>query len=389
MQPKTYQIYEATFERFSERIAKINTRCRRVGVPEVSFKIVGEAIREENIDGKQIFRKVFSVEVSGNYPKVDGYQFIGTIQHLDADGNIIRAVPGETIDPKYRDAQSYCDHCRTMRRRIDTFLVRNEATKEVLQIGRNCLADYVNSSNVEQIAKAFDLYLEAIDIAEASEDECSSGGGGKTYIQLRKLLAYAVASVNQFGYISKGRAEQSGEQSTAYMTLDALFPPKNATPKPVHESDYAAADLALAWARGLKEQNPDNDYLWNITVVAQNEYITFREVGLAVSIVSAYQRQLDYAKKQEANANSAYVGDVGARLTLAVQFDRAASFEGSYGTTYILMFRTSAGDCVVWKTSNRGDWETGQEYKIKATVKAHKEYRGTKQTEVSRVAISK
>ena len=54
-----------------------------------------------------------------------------------------------------------------------------------------------------------------------------------------------------------------------------------------------------------------------------------------------------------------------------------------------MKFLTEDGACLVWKASNtelaRGD--VGKKYDIKGTVKKHDEYKGAKQTLLSRCAV--
>jgi hypothetical protein len=81
-------------------------------------------------------------------------------------------------------------------------------------------------------------------------------------------------------------------------------------------------------------------------------------------------------------AGSAHVGAVGERREFSVLCEKSFSFEGHYGVTYINICRDEAGNVIVYKGSHGLD--KGWRFVIKATVKAHNEREGVKQTIIAR-----
>jgi hypothetical protein len=81
-------------------------------------------------------------------------------------------------------------------------------------------------------------------------------------------------------------------------------------------------------------------------------------------------------------AGSAHVGAVGERREFSVLCEKSFSFEGHYGVTYINICRDEAGNVIVYKGSQGLD--KGWRFVIKATVKAHGEREGVKQTIIAR-----
>jgi hypothetical protein len=65
--------------------------------------------------------------------------------------------------------------------------------------------------------------------------------------------------------------------------------------------------------------------------------------------------------------------------------ERSFSFEGVYGVSHINICRDEAGNVIVYKGSH--GLEKGWRYVIKATVKAHDEREGVKQTIIARPKI--
>jgi hypothetical protein len=62
-------------------------------------------------------------------PKVDGWEFVAALTHVEGVGSVLRVCPGAEVAEgelaRFRNATSEnCDHCHAKRRRTDTFIVR-------------------------------------------------------------------------------------------------------------------------------------------------------------------------------------------------------------------------------------------------------------------------
>ena len=101
--------------------------------------------------------------------------------------------------------------------------------------------------------------------------------------------------------------------------------------------------------------------------------------------------------KEIRNANplptaSEWVGEVGKRITLEARFVSCRTYTTHY--TYrgeehtILKFKDEHGNTIIWNTSSfYEDLEEGKAYTITGTVKEHSDYRGDKQTVLSRCKV--
>lgn len=98
-------------------------------------------------------------------------------------------------------------------------------------------------------------------------------------------------------------------------------------------------------------------------------------------------------------ATGTYVGEPKKRMDLVLTLASEHEFEGYYGLTRVYEFADENGNCIVWFTGNTvGCYdESGQRWtpakvgdtvEMRATVKEHKEYRGTKQTIINRPKIN-
>ena len=107
-------------------------------------------------------------------------------------------------------------------------------------------------------------------------------------------------------------------------------------------------------------------------------------------------KKLKEAAEQELKAKngehiSEYVGTVGERREFTCKLVGHFCYESSFGgygywtdnTMHIYKFKDENGDIVVWNTATYLD-DDKPEYRFKATIKEHSEYKGEKQTVVSR-----
>ena len=99
----------------------------------------------------------------------------------------------------------------------------------------------------------------------------------------------------------------------------------------------------------------------------------------------------DLLKKNAPKTESQYVGNVGEKFEGSVILTSIHTYETHftyYGElNYIYKFEDSNGNTIIWKTSNR-DLEEGKTYLLTGKIKEHSEYKGDKQTILTRCKIA-
>lgn len=91
-------------------------------------------------------------------------------------------------------------------------------------------------------------------------------------------------------------------------------------------------------------------------------------------------------KKKE--LDSVHVGKINERITVKVKSVKCVtSWETAYGTTRIYKILDEIGNVFTWKTGTFLEEETPG-FSLVGTVKAHNEYRGIKQTELTRCRVA-
>ena len=390
-----YAIHEDNMPRLMKKMTRIQNKCIKYGC-NFRFAEVGEEYRElQTEDGEKYTARFVLGEAEGK-AVVNGWHFVASIQNTDK-GNIIEKATDEVEVPeRYYTGAPVCEHCGN-RRVKNTFLVYNEATGEFKQVGRSCLCDYTHGMSAEGVAQYTSAFEELI------QGEAVQPGGRPTrYIAVSNYLRYAAETIRHFGYVKSDRYsdnESTREKTDKFWTLDNgrfWTPEEKQAVKEEYEAcgfnpdSPEAADMvtkALAW---LAEQGEDNNYMHNLKTACALQYDTGRNCGILCSLFPTWNRDLERQeqkrKEQEAGAASEWVGEVGKRVTLEIaEVKVITSWETMYGVTSVYKIVGKDGNVYTWKT---GNYIPDEATKITGTVKEHKEYRGVKQTELTRCRVA-
>lgn len=174
--------------------------------------------------------------------------------------------------------------------------------------------------------------------------------------------------------------------------------------RPTDEDRKLAAEVA-AWMVSLSEREQAADYLNNLAVYGRAGVVNMKGAGIVASAVVSYRRELE-RRLQEANkpdySKSVHVGEVGKRIKRQkVRIIGYFTSEGMYGTTHIYKFLTEDGNVLTWFGSCKlwdesfedglgvkpRELKVGEDTWIAFTPKKFSEYKGVKETQVSRVTL--
>ena len=409
-----FRVYESNKEQLDYRIARLNKRARKLGCPEIKLIEHGtedEPVYEKDIDGEtrfvggrpaiKCYRRILLITVEGSAPKIAGWEFIAVIEPtVDEEGkvlgNILRGVPGATkqVPEKYRTAGNNCDHCQKERRRLETFVLANDAG-DFKQVGRNCLRDFLGHTNPEAYCSYAEMLMSAAELCAGSEDEDFFGDGGARHeyrFDAEEILQLAACSVRLTGWRSNATARQYGTESTSDQVKAWIFtrPDHRKDWKfPLHpiDEDKATAKEVADWLETLQTRTDLNDYMYNLSILGQGAMFTTKNFGLACSAIPTYlrekEREINRKKRFEDDKNSQYCGTVGKRERFELTLVYERDFESTFGVMHMLKFRDANSNVFIWFASNKY-CAIGETVVVNATVKAHEEYEGVKQTIITR-----
>lgn len=109
------------------------------------------------------------------------------------------------------------------------------------------------------------------------------------------------------------------------------------------------------------------------------------EAGSLIALVAAYALEHCTTQRLPRPDKDKHTGEIGKRQTFKVTVIRAFEFNGFYGMTHFVTMVAEDGCCLMSKGAFKA--EVGDKLVIKATVKAHDEYKGQAQTVVQRVKV--
>ncbi len=382
------------FPLFVKAFDRLIARARKLGCTLPSFEVVSVFSRLHFTKAEKGLplciggSEVKSVVVSGPRPKFAGWSLVATLEPFDGGVNLIRSIPGAgELDASFR-AGTQCDHCNKSRNRSATFVVRHEDGR-TMRVGRQCIGDFLGGQSPESIALEFAL---ANDCASFGDDEeFSSGGSAPTVYPLVPFVALVIREICTNGWVSRKVAGERCVMASADAALDRFIgnPFKGIRPEVPNEEEISSAKAAIAWTAAL-EGTSDFDH--NIKSIALSGNATGRTIGMAAAIYGAHQRFLEreVARREfaRASADSAHVGAVKARLDLVLSVTSVFTAESDFGVTHIHTMVDASGNVFKWFASS-GCLKIGETYSVRGTVKGHGEYKGRKETILTRCKAEK
>ena len=392
-----YRIFEGNMERLEKKLQRISNKCKKYGNNFVYEKIGEEFEEHTDENGSKYTIKFILVDVEG-VAIINNWQYIASVEHT-AKGNIFKKNPSTDaeIPTKYYNSKCCCEHCNTKRYRKDTFIVQNTITKEFKQVGKSCLNDFTNGLSAEYVADYISYFEELIQ----GEKVESSGNYSMTYIDKVEAMQYIAETIRHFGYIKIDN--DNGETPTKRKSLDFWMCEHGFFNNVImrkykrelleqmekvdfnYKSDYAKelTKNVLAW---IDEQEETNNYIHNLKVACSLDYVTFDKFGILASAFPAYNKELERIAKKEKQETqekqSVHVGSIGERINIEIaNWNVLTSWQTQYGITYVYKIVDINNNVYTWKSNTSLADSTK---KIVATIKAHNEYNGILQTEITR-----
>lgn len=382
-------IYAHMTEEVRKRLERLEAKAKRygvsfsysVGVPhvisykEASVDRVAHCVRR-SVDTH--YAEVVDVTISEEAIRSNGWEVVAKIDHNDnGEGgfnNVVFWFDGNDHGTAYAHAAPHCDHCNTDRRRNITYLVKRG--EELKQVGASCLHDYTGIFPWLTVAFAeFSTY--AVEEGETFDPEAVAGSVVKA---TEEILACAVASVRKNGY-----ANSESRRPTKWEMLEET---------PTDSDRKTAADI-IDFFQNLDTEG--DNFASNTRAVICSPYCKSKVYGFIAYAPRFYEKEMEKrareAARKVAAAASAYFGEVGQRITIhAEKIEVVANWFTAYSyygeSVYLYRIHATESGVFMWKTSTPIDEEErNKPHTIKATIKAHNDYNGVKQTMLTRCKI--
>lgn len=394
-----YAIYDGFYADVEKKLNRIAKKCIKHG-NDFIFEVKGEEIRErynKELDMME-HHKFILVEVDGT-AKIDNWECIAVLENHEV-GNIIRRINTEIdIPERFKHTENICEHCNTKRQRNNLYIIHNIETDEWKQVGGNCLKLYTGGLSLEYVA----AYMDGI-----TELEEFNGivGNGKPYYRVEEILSYAVETINKLGYFNaqsviptkyivsnlmRNRLNRAVEVINDEFKLEKMN--VRVSEHDFHkENTKEVVDKVIDYYKNVED---NSEFVHNVKVMLNEEYVLAKNFGFLCYLPEGYAKHIKQeAEKAAENAKKAetkYFGEVGKRYKDKTIKDVTliTTWETQWGVTHIYKITLEDGAVLTWKTSNGLYlYDKNEKFdKISFTVKEHKEYKGEKQTEVTRCKV--
>ena len=388
-------------------LQKLIKRAHKAGNTDIRYEIgeettVKRSYETEDQEGNRVMKTamvpVLMFRVFGEAPKYADYVFAGKVEFLDDKNQLLHKIPGTEIElaPRFLKTDCFCDHCKVKRTRADVFIVHNVKTGEQKQVGRQCLRDFLGIDNPEKITRRFSFWAEVKEFSEGRDR-------GPAYWSLQEILELGAADCRIRGFVSKAYSSEKNPP-TMFRIENTIWPGKEQKDKEfadmmkaqVTAEDKAVVEESKKYFASLDPKG--NEYLTNCKVLLTYDVLLkHKHLGLVVSAIAAYLKHADKLKllaKEAQKGPSNFVGAPKEKLkdievTLEKIVNLGQSSFNRYAETKLMLYSDAAGNKYSWISDNAWSPGVGETVKINATVKAHKEYNGVKQTVLTRVKQAK
>lgn len=365
------------------KLEKMNKRAVKLGAELIVSHIGAYTPATFTLEGRLLSAATYDISVSGLTPKLAGWRFVGSVEHTEF-GNVLRGLPGETMPEEYRHAEKFCDHCKTKRDRKDTYLVRSDEG-QVKQIGRTCVRDFTGGASPEYFAKLAEWMRDIERLCDPdAEAEDYRTGRREPGVEVNEFFQFCAQEILTRGY-SKGMGRAMfSDIIQATFDKDARLREVVVTP-----SAYELAEKAITWA--LNVMPLESAFSRNMETLLKKSLdqrvVAMRDSGILAYAIEAYRLDVINPKVRAVappQAVSEFKGEIGARIT----WEKLTVMKSIYLRDfeyYIILFKDSRGNVFKWSTS-QGLLE-GSDYEVTGRIKAFDEYKGVKQTVLTRCKV--
>jgi len=371
-----------------ERLAAMRRRCEKKGMPAPTLVLGGTEMRlacrphYDSPDHDGCPRAEWTtVTITGDTPRIGPWALVASVD--DVGGvPVFRPVPGADVPVRFRNADPQdCDYCNVRRYRVETFIIHNNDDDEYRQVGRQCIKDFLGW-DIGPIVR----YWADISSMLGSDEEYG------TYVKPTwKPADIIMAAANVVAVDGRYFKSDEYEDSTKGKVFILINPPANKYDRDIQEHYMSMADKAQAiydaTMREIQTLDTTFDWAYNVKTTSNADIIGVRQVGILASSVILGLRAIEKAATADSTANT-FVGRVGDKLDIEVTIKDTNTFNGNYGLTTLVTFGTDDGAIIKWFASGSGFPSVGTRVRLSGTVKKHDEYKGTRQTMVTRCKVT-
>jgi hypothetical protein len=387
--------------RMNELVAKANKPLVKMGLPTlIVTSVTPRKVSTTTEGGVEVKYVVYDAEITvpEELIRIAGTQVVARIENVEGLNMITRIGGYEGNLDAYRTSAIECQHCGFKRNRKGSWIVL-DATGTQKQIGDTCVDLYFGVDVAKILSTSYHIH------SILDSDDCGYGQGH--YDDSAAFIATTAWVASTKGFVTKKQAQENESQSTSDYASYLTSPLSSFADAKERAAYYAANQECSEWLKATYGEKTVQELVldfWmekdNLSEFEHNCRVAILAQSLRYMGLVAYATKIwvDAVKKAEAAAKAAlapatprtvsqWVAKIGDRVVLTLTVKNIYSYETVYGTTTMFIFNDEQGNCIVWKATSNPSMEIGQTYSVKGTVKDHTDYKGTKQTLLTRCSI--
>lgn len=330
------------------------------------------------------------------YPivRLGAWQVVGKLEAVENGCLTFRVTDDEDDAREVRERSARameCEHCRKVRRRGAVFVLRDVSSGKHCQVGKVCLKDF---TGIDPAAALFLARMyELISMADAEADEFARSMR-RNSVSTNVFLGDVVFLADKGGFVSAAKAAGSGAEPTwseASRIAEILDGNEGLRRSYVETRDACLAKAAEARAWMLEKPGV-SDFDRNAKLLLEMDHLLLkaRHLALAAAVVPVYRKAHIEAEAQQ--QPSKHVGTVGVKMEAELQIERVIELENQFSRAglFLVLMKDEGGDRLAWKSAAAtGEVVKGEGRRLRASfkVKAHGDYRGHAQTDVSHLKV--
>lgn len=412
---KTIIIHESNLNAYAEKLAELNAKFSKKNLPLIVSTCTKEPLGN---DKEKTYE--FTLTSEFNQTNLEGIdvKYEGIVSLVEQNENDCVYSFESPVITRILSSGCKCDECGKKIAR-NKYIVFSKTGKEVesrddlIVLGTSCAKNYV-PFDVESYF--FSLAYEFDELAEFDEM-----GGSYSYrsnsTDIYDLFTATVACSDNLKVYEK-------EGVTKRNVFGWIVDEKIDNYGNTYRKEYPLPQNPISWEDMKKwiAESFDNNDMNNFILNARSAFyytnndgsrelrarIPNQFVGIAIyGFIYAKKnhdkivaKKIVEEKRMADNAKVEYYGAVKDKFELELTFDKIFGFETAYGYQYIILFHDDNNHVFKWSASNGMykaenefgkeeyfDYEIGHKYLMKGTIKGHDEYKGLKQTVITRCKV--
>ncbi len=344
---------------FKKLVAKFNKRAAKHTTDEIEIHSVVETVKKYDGVAHEV------IEVTINRPRfaLGDYQ-IDAVHSIEHGYEVTFEYNGYSHDHTSTVDFGRCDHCGKKRNRHTVLKVTNGEGH--LQVGSTCVKDFMGVSLTE-----FKWFNERL--REVYSDDWEEGGASAP----RAYLVEDVLALSYMACVKDGYKNKDSQCPTSVIVRDMIMKGTKTT----HDAKAWAID-AIELIGSIV---PTNTYQQNIFNIAQSEYVGTKHLNLLVSAYVLVEAEKEKRRGDNGKV-SQHIGNIKERITFRGRIKLVYSSPSAFGLRVMYIFVDESGNELKWSTTSPDhiDYEKDSKWVVTGTVKEHDEYRGVKQTIITR-----